>query len=641
MELLFGKTYLDEKKQVTAEELREMGRRLEGSTGFQIWNSRKSGLGLRRISLMAGEQTLALAHNEDKTVWAGLNGEIHNFDELKEDLSKSHRFGNGGDVELITHLYEEYGDKFPEKINGLFALALWDERARKLLLAIDPFGGIRRLYYTRTSDAFIFASEIRSILTQKEITRAIDPAALDDFMTYIYIPGPKTIFEGIQKLMPGHTLILQGRSVQIRPYWNWSFTPERDRVDEAEFFELLSQSLKRRLKADKPVGMFLSGGLDSSTLVGLRHYLSKEPFPTFSIGFKDFTKDETYYSNAMAEYCHSIHKRRILDEDSREILPHLVWSYEEPYADSSFIPTYLAAEFTKKDVGAVIAGDGPDHIFGRMSRLAWQIETFEAIPGARLFKRILSRPAISSSSSHPFLSKLARTAAASFIPTHQGYRNNWSWPWLNPSVKACLYTDRFKTQLVDKSEARYMPDGIPDRYREITYVDATLNGSFDVITKIGRTASANELIIREPYLDIELVKYINRLPKEARIKATLLDRLQRRVVSKFLLRKAVSNRVLPKILLEKPKGGFFAPINQWLSGPDFFPRVKQFILDAHSNGRHYFHRNFIGDILSQHEAGQRDNTQMILLLLIFGLWQRIYLDQTDIWQPPGTLRMFL
>ncbi|MDI6793067.1 MAG: asparagine synthase C-terminal domain-containing protein [bacterium] len=458
--------------------------------------------------------------------------------------------------------------------------------------------------------------------------------------TYIYIPGPKTIFDGIQKLMPGHTLILQGRSVQITPYWNWSFTPERDRVDEEEFFELLSKSLKRRLKGDKPVGMFLGGGLDSSTLVGLRHYLSKEPFPTFSIGFKDFTKDETYYSNAMAEYCHSRHKLRTLDEDSREILPHLVWSYEEPYADSSFIPTYMAADFAKSDLGAVIGGDGPDHIFGRMSRLAWQIETFEAIPGARLFKRIISRPAISSSS-NPILSKLARTAAASFVPMHEGYRNNWSWPWLNPSVKACLYTDRFKSQIVGKSEERYMPDGIPDRFRELAYVDATMNGSFDVITKIGRAASANELIIREPFLDIELVKYINRLPKEARIKATLKDRLQRQVVSKFLIRKAVSNRVLPKVLLEKPKGGFFAPINQWLSGPAFFPRVKQFILDSHSDGNNYFNRNFIEGILSQHEAGQKDNTHMVLLLLVFGLWQRIYLNREDIWQPPGNLGMFL
>jgi len=305
--------------------------------------------------------------NETGDIWVTFLGEMYNYDDIKRMLGRSHTFRTLSDVELVAHLYEEYGDSFAKVINGQFVIALWDEREQKLMLIRDRFGGIRSLYYLTNKDSLVFASQIRAILNIREVERQIDTDALELFLKYSYIPSPYTIFDGIQKLIPGHFLSYQSNKIKCERYWDFVI-PEVKIEDEEfaskRFLFLLRRAIERRLKADTDVGILLSGGLDSSAVLALASELSDEQFNTFSIGFQSSRFSELEYARIVSKKFNTKHHELILDNGFINYFPLLIWHLEEPYAEPGVLLTFAALKLAKDKVKVVLGGEGADQLFG-------------------------------------------------------------------------------------------------------------------------------------------------------------------------------------------------------------------------------------------------------------------------------------
>jgi len=331
------------------------------------------GLGHRRLSIIDLEDGRQPIYNEDKSVWIVYNGESYNFQELRPELeSKGHRFYTHTDTEVIVHLYEEYGVDCLNHLRGMFAFAIWDVKRKRLFLARDR-AGQKPLVYTRCRDKFIFASEIKSILKNKDVERQVDPYSLDLYLNYQYAPAPRTIFKGINKLPPAHYLIYEKGKVTVERYWDLSFEPKlkiSKKEAQGEIIRLLEESTKLRLVSDVPLGVFLSGGVDSSAIVAMMARLGVNPIKTFSIGFQESEFNELEYARVIAEQFKTEHKEFIVKPDAIEVLPKLIWHYNEPFADSSAIPTYYVAKMTSEYVKVVLNGDGGDESFGGYERYA-------------------------------------------------------------------------------------------------------------------------------------------------------------------------------------------------------------------------------------------------------------------------------
>src|SRR3989339_1618094 len=334
------------------------------SEGIFLRNS--VGLGIRRlaiIDLQTGNQPI---HNEDNTLWIVLNGEIYNFIELKKDLSKNHSFYTKTDTEVILHLYEQYGEKCVEHLRGMFAFAIWDEKNKKIFIAKDRVGK-KPLYYTLINGSFVFASEIKSILEYIKKTPETDLEAIDLYLTYQYIPSPKTIFKNIKSLLPAHTLTCdKNGNIKTDKYWDLDFIKKTD-LSFAEACKktesLLTEATDLRMISDVPLGAFLSGGHDSSIIVGLMSGLSSQPVKTFSIGFKEERYSELEYARIVAKHFHTEHNEFIVEPKYFDILPRIVWHYDQPYADCSALPSYYVAKMTRQHVTVALNGDGGDENF--------------------------------------------------------------------------------------------------------------------------------------------------------------------------------------------------------------------------------------------------------------------------------------
>lgn len=582
-------------------------------------------LGIARLSIIdlaGGHQPI---HNEDKTIWLVCNGEIYNFMELREYLSKKgHIFYTKTDTEVIVHLYEEYGYDCLNKLNGMFAFAIFDQKKKELFIARDRFG-IKPLYYSEDSGQLIFASEIKSILQFPDFKRELDLAALDQYLTFEYVPAPRSIFKNIKKLPAAHYLTFKDKNITISKYWDIDFSQRQVLVDEAEAKEKLAQLLntviKRHLISDVPLGIFLSGGIDSSTITALSSKLSNNRIKTFSIGFKEDSFDESNYALKVSGLYNTEHYHHIFGvNDLLSIIPKAMYYLDEPLADASFFPTYLLSNFARQNVTVALSGEGGDEIFAgyptyQAHKLARFYKYIPAYIRNNIINKFINRLPVSTDNFSldfkvkRFVSSLGADAALRHIYWMGSFNFQDKIKLYSPSLMEVLMADNVHDTL--SSYLVYSKN-----YCELDlfqYLDIKTYLQDDLLVKADRASMANSLEIRVPYLDHELVEFVFSLPPQLRLK---------NLNTKYILKKTARD-FLPQEIIKRRKKGFGAPIASWIKN-DF----KEVILDTLGKDKikkeGFFNYAYIAELLKEHFENKTDNRKKIWTLFMFELWLKEY-----------------
>ena len=593
-------------------------------------------LGFRRLAIIdlgGGHQPLS---NEDGSVWIVFNGEIYNYLELREWLiHKAHQFRTKSDTEAIVHLYEEIGPACVDKLRGMFAFAIWDARRREVFLARDRVGK-KPLYYASTPERFWFASEPKSILQDPGVNVEMDPQAIDAYMTFSYVPAPMTGFRHIHKLPGGHSLRVTPTHIDEREYWDWHFhnssngvspsngAPDSHGHTEDTYIQplrhLLSEAVRVRLMSEVPLGAFLSGGLDSSTVVALMAEHLSEPVRSTSIGFDYERYDELPYAQQVAERFRTDHMAYTVKADAIQVLERIVWHLDEPFGDSSAIPTYYLAQQTRQRVTVALSGDGGDEVFaGYDFRYAL---TRKEVRLRRLFPRPLVSPMLSAIASvYPRSRHLPRPLRLRTILRNlsvpQALAHAYDISFIAPDLRRALYTSEFAAQLGDassedlvlayfrKTDARHWLD-------RALYVDAKFYMQNDVLTKVDRMSMANSLEVRSPLLDQNVMEYMGCVPPALKLNG---------VCCKYLLKEAMKHR-LPPSPLNRAKQGFSIPLNEWLRNgcreyaADFLLRPEAFI-------SRFVRPDVVTRIWNLHQRGENYGTELWILLML-ELWGSLY-----------------
>jgi asparagine synthase (glutamine-hydrolysing) len=584
----------------------------------------QAGLGMRRLSiidLVTGNQPVA---NEDGSLWVVFNGEIYNFKSLHAKLvAKGHRFATKSDTEVIVHAYEEYGDHCPEYFNGMFAFALWDIPNKRLLLARDHVG-IKPLYYWVGQDQIVFGSELKSLITHPAVPREIDLLALDQFLTLEYIPTPRTIFKDVYKLPPGYRLIYEGGQARVEQYWDIPImdTPTDDETVIEMLTELIDDSVRMQLMSDVPLGAFLSGGIDSSTVVASMSRVANTSVRTFSIGFDDATYNELPYARAVAARYKTDHTEEILEPDIADLAERLVRHLDEPFGDFSIFPTYLVSEVARREVKVVLSGDGGDELFGGYDTYVAQDmdRYYRYIPsGIRstiipsLMALVPPRPA-----KKGIINKAKRfVEGASLSPSLQHTR--WMM-FMNAEDKIALYQPEVSAALDGKSSMDVLEGYFArkiqlDPLAQQQYVDIKTYLVDDILTKVDRMSMAVSLEARVPLLDYRIVELAVNLPPRMKL---------HRGQTKRILKQAMVKR-LPSEVLNKPKQGFSIPLKNWLRGP-LKPLMMDLLSHDQVNKRGYFNPNCVSAWVREHLDRTVNHSHRLWALMVFELWNEQIMD---------------
>lgn len=574
------------------------------------------GLGFRRLSIIdlhTGHQPLS---NEDGTVWIAFNGEVYNFQELRKDLEKrGHVFRTHTDTEAIVHLYEEYGEACVEQLRGMFAFAIWDEKKQKLFCARDRFG-IKPFFYYLDGDKFIFGSEIKCILASGQVDPSIDLQALDYFLTYQYTPQDRSIFQQIKKLKPSHTLSLDlsrgSSSANIRRYWEIALQPDETK-SEGEWMEeieaTLSEAVKMRLVSDVPLGAFLSGGIDSSSVVALMSQFSDQPVKTFSIGFKEPEYNELPFARALAEHYQTEHHEQIVEPASIEILPELVRAYDEPFGDMSAIPTYYVSRFAREYVTVALSGDGGDELFAGYDDYPryQKLYNFNRTPGGfnKLFWGAIHKALptkmkgknLTYALSHP-RENIGPYWAVWTLPERAKLYHPDLWP-----AVAASPAEEEKVQLVREA-------GHPGDYVWQTQkMDMHTFLVDDILTKVDRASMWHSLEVRVPILDHKVAELSFRIPTHFKLHGDQKKYILKRTMQKYL----------PEAVYTHKKQGFGVPLNHWFKD-DLKAFTHEKLTASHNQLSTYLNTPYIGKILQDHQTGMRDLQHKIWSLLFLEVW---------------------
>jgi len=588
--------------------------------------SSKIGLGHRRLSIIdlsQGQQPLA---NEDGSMQIVFNGEIYNFHEHRETLlKKGHKFKTNCDTEIIIHLYEEYGYDCLTHLRGMFAFAIWDKRQDLVFIARDRLGQKPLVYYS-DSKKFLFASEIKSLLQHPELTANPDLVSLHHYLTYQYVPAPTTAFAGIKKLPPAHWLVNQRGKITIQRYWEPDFS-KKCRLSAAdaavELRERLTEAVKLRLIADVPLGAFLSGGIDSSVIVGLMSSLVSKPVKTFSIGFDEKEFDELPYARLISERFGTDHHEFIVKPDALAVIDKLVGHFDEPFADPSSINTYYVSAMTRKHVTVALSGDGGDEAFAGYNRYLYfrHLARVARIPGTRLLSGALQGCVSATGEGNHFLDRARRIAdlvRKNPIEQYMQLVGHFS-----DSRKRSLYTDHFSaavkgnhsSDILGESFARFPNNDIID---QALYVDMMNYLPGDILAKVDITSMANSLECRAPFLDHKVIEFAASLPLEFKLRGR---------TKKFLLRQAC-NDLIPDIIQKRSKMGFGLPLAIW-----FRNELKEFasdtLLSAKARQRGLFKPKAVTQLLQRHFSNQEDNSYRIWNLMMLELWFGRFIDTPD------------
>ena len=589
-----------------------------GPDDFGYFREGPVGLGHRRLSIIdlgGGKQPI---FNEDGSIVIVFNGEIYNYAELTAELvACGHVFKTRSDTETIVHAYEEYGDDCVTRFRGMFAFALWDRRKQRLLLVRDRLG-IKPVYYYHGRESLVFASEIKSLLEAPGIPREVDETALNLYLSLRYVPGPRTMFKEIFKLQPGHLLVVDSSGVHVRPYWDikYNSAPPSGLDAVGEFDRMLEESVRLRLISEVPLGVFLSGGLDSSAILAVMSKIHKgEPIKTFSVGYEsaDGREDENnefqYARQAARAFGAEHHEFRLSAPDFCDFIPQLVWHLDEPLADPSCIPLYFIAKLARQYITVVLSGEGADEVLAGyyIYRKMLAIENLRRIPGAGSIAGGLARILPGGKFQNYLrmagmpLSERYRGVSRGFYPALQG---------------RLMGRDARPDEPLDQVYDPYF-QAVSQAHplNRMLYVDDKVWLPDDLLLKADKMTMANALELRVPFLDHKLVEFAAQLPVSMK---------QKGGTGKVLLRRSMQN-ILPHSILDRPKKGFPVPMLRWLSGP-----LKQFtretLLAADSACRRYFDPAVVQEIVAGQEAGA-DRQQELWTLVLFEFWHRIFIEQ--------------
>jgi asparagine synthase (glutamine-hydrolysing) len=569
-------------------------------------------LAARRLSIIdleTGDQPVA---NENGTLHVVQNGEIYNYRELRRELERAgHSFRTQGDTEVLLHLYEEHGDQFAGRLRGMFAIAIWDTSHRRLVLARDRFG-IKPLYYRHADNELAFASELRALPRGE-----IDLDALEAFLAFNSIPAPLTIFREIRKLPPGHLLIWEDGRLELRRFARPAPFEELREDEEAELVEelrsRLRDSVRAHLVSDVPVGVLLSGGVDSAFLAALAAEESSEPLRTFSIGFEERSFDELAGARLVAERYGTEHRELVLRPDAALLLPALADAFDEPFADSSALPTYLVSQLAANDVKVALSGEGGDELFGGYYTYAADLLA-ERVGGlARLARPLVERlPTSSSKASFDYKAKrFVRAAHLPSLERHHGWKEIFS-----PELRAELTGRRSAFDPVDTLRDRYRETEGADELARLQDVDLGIYLVDDLLVKTDRASMAHSLEARVPYLDTVVTNLALALPTRHKIRG---------LSKKVLLRKAAAP-LLPGEIVHGKKRGFSIPAAAWLRG-ELEPFARQTLSRDALERQGFFHPDVVTRLLDDHVAGREDRSRQLWGLLAFTLWHERHVER--------------
>jgi asparagine synthase (glutamine-hydrolysing) len=578
----------------------------------------QAALAARRLSIIdleTGDQPIA---NEDGTLHVVQNGEIYNYRELRRELERAgHSFRTHGDTEVLLHLYEQHGTGFAERLRGMFAVAIWDAPRRRLLLARDRFG-IKPLYYRDVAGELAFASELRALPRGE-----IDLDALEAFLAFNSIPAPLTIFREVRKLSAGHVLVWEGGPVRLERFARPAPLPERD-DEEAELVEelrsRLRDSVRAHLVSDVPVGVLLSGGVDSALLAALAAEESAEPLRTFSIGFEERSFDELADARRVAERYGTLHRELVLRPDAALLLPALAEAFDEPFADSSALPTYLVSELAASDVKVALSGEGGDELFGGYYTYAADLLA-ERVGGlTRLARPVVERlPTSTAKASFDYRAKrFVRSAHLPPLERHHGWKEIFS-----PDLRAELTGRKSAFDPVDLLRARYEETRGADELARLQDVDLGVYLVDDLLVKTDRASMAHSLEARVPYLDTVVTNLALALPARHKVRG---------LAKKVLLRKA-AKPVLPHEIVHGKKRGFSIPAAAWLRG-ELEPFARETLSVDTLRRQGFFEPTVVQRLLDDHVAGREDRSRQLWGLLAFTLWHERHVERT-----PGDVRM--
>jgi asparagine synthase (glutamine-hydrolysing) len=596
-------------------------------------------LGFRRLSIIdlaTGHQPLS---NEDGTIWIVFNGEIYNYRELRPALEqRGHRFATSTDTETIVHLYEEYGDDCVRHLRGMFAFAIWDDRKKRLLIARDRLGK-KPLFYHHDGKRLIFGSELKAVLQAPDVPREVAPESVDLYLTYQYVPHPRSILRGVSKLSPGHLAVFEKGRLDVRRYWEPPYSTDFDRSQLAEpeltesdgwsadkwrdyLRKTMTEAVRLRMRSDVPIGAFLSGGIDSTITAGLMQSLSPHPIHTFSIGFPIAKFDERAYARQAAGHLKTNHHEYLVEPSALESMPRLCWHYDEPFGDSSAIPTMYLAEVTRREVTVALSGDGGDELFagypryqavqlaGKIDRLPGFVRTMAAWP---IWQRL---PAPRGQRS--LMRRAKRFAAGLAEPPELRY---FKWIGMfDRDRRQDLYSAGFQERVGRFDSAEFLLEcyrACPERdfMTRTTCVDVLSYVPCDILTKVDIATMAFSLEARCPFLDHHVVELAARMPidlkfRDGRGKLVLIETFK---------------DLLPGSIQTRSKMGFGVPIDHWFRG-ELRSMLQDVLLDSRTLSRGYFRPEAIRLLIDQHQTGKWDHSYRLWTLICFEQWHRNYVD---------------
>jgi asparagine synthase (glutamine-hydrolysing) len=587
-------------------------------------------LGHRRLSIIdvaGGDQPI---FNEDRSKAVILNGEIYNFQELQAELeARGHRFVTRSDTEVIVHGYEEWGLDCVSRLRGMFAFALWDATAHRLLLARDRVGK-KPLYYAADGGSLRFASELKAVLRDPTLKRAVDLEAMEDYFTFGAVAAPRTIFQGIAQLPPAHYLVWERGALRITEYWDVPHGPAVPRSETRaleEFNAIFTEAVRLRLISDVPLGAFLSGGVDSSAVVEAMARLSRGPVVTTSIAFQDRRFSEAEHARAVADALATQHHELLVSPRAAEVLPRLVWHLDEPFADASALPTYYVAKAARERVTVALSGDGGDEVFAGYERRyglnRWEARLRGRLPGwfrsgvlgplGRIYPKAdwLPRPL----RARYIFQNLATTFERAYFADLSRFR---------PEDKSALLSPEFQTSLngYDSFEGfRRHFDRVRDRdpLTRLLYVDLKTWLANDILVKVDRMSMASSLEVRSPLLDHKVIEFAASLPSDLKYRGP---------VAKYLLKRHLDGRV-PASVIHRPKQGFEIPLAAWLRG-ELREMGQELVLSRRALERGYARPERVRVLWDEHQRGFRDRASQLWALMMLELWHRTFVD------PPTT-----
>jgi len=589
-----------------------------------------AGIGMRRLSIVdvaGGHQPIS---NEDGSLWIVFNGEIYNHLALREQLiARGHAYRTHSDTETIIHLYEEYGRDCVQHLRGMFAFAVWDRNKKTLFIARDRLG-IKPLYYHLTPERLLFGSEIKVVLAHGTMRAEFNRSALPEYLAFGYLSDEQTFYSGIRKLMPGHTMEigLDGQP-QIRQYWDLDASSPHESRDEGYYVrsyrELLEGAVQSHLMSDVPLGMFLSGGLDSSAVAALMTKIRREPIETFSVGYGEQSYSELPYARIVADHIKSQHREVIVSEqDFFGALPHLIWHEDEPIVWPSSVSLYFVARLARERVTVVLTGEGSDETLAGYTRYAFTLKNaaldraYRSVVPSALRRGLRNSVATSSLLGATLRRKLEHTFLAKDGESWASFYFDNFFSAFGEAEQCGLVTKEFAAEFAPstayKNVLGYWEQSSGEMLQRLLYTDIKTY-LVELLMKQDNMSMAASIESRVPFLDHVLVEFATRIPREVQIKG---------LAGKTILKKAVED-ILPHEIIYRPKLGFPTPWSGWLAGPRL-ETIREMLLEPRSLDRRYFQRSAIERLFDEHRAKHRDNYDRIWRLLNLELWHRVCLE---------------